>query len=392
MGHLDYVMTQDVAATQPSSQGFVRYTLSRDYLFSMGITDSHELNLILKAARARHQRRCLQNQQQLWSSMMLLPQAFLLPVAPLPPPPSVNINYYFTTAPTPPAPAPSLPATPPPEEPRPVGDDAVVRAELVELQFRRDLEKKKGLSRLEFFAEKRTPETHEALTEVLCELKDINGVTRKRSDVQSRPYRGFLLGLAGRAMGLQISVDTLGAPKLTKAILKFCSSVPEKSTRTARPFYFTSADVVYNVKAKKHVDAGNFGESAIMTLGFFSGGGLLVYDDPAEEEILNCHQNWTFFDGKNQHATEEYTSLDGRRDRISIILFCDERYVKMVDDREKRQLERDLRSRGFRPPPRDLPPNVLRKRLACRKVKYAPRPRNKKTIRLIVSCHQGHHH
>jgi hypothetical protein len=82
----------------------------------------------------------------------------------------------------------------------------------------------------------------------------------------------------------------------------------------------TSITLNYGVKAKKHVDSFNVGESVIVGIGNYEGGKLRVYDGGRDSEVYTAFdikdQPLMFNGAKLAHETEDFTG-----DRYTIIYY-----------------------------------------------------------------------
>ena len=67
-------------------------------------------------------------------------------------------------------------------------------------------------------------------------------------------------------------------------------------------FTFSDVIILQDSECPVHADTNNLGESAILTLGNFEGGGLWVSDGEGGK-VLECHNTVHYFDGKTPHAT-----------------------------------------------------------------------------------------
>jgi len=157
--------------------------------------------------------------------------------------------------------------------------------------------------------------------EELIKLLDcitIPTITKNRVDLSGNiivPERENIIGPIGRTcnFGLTRSRRTgyclarysLKWPKIHKAIFDFGNHVCPAGMDV------TSVTLNYGVKAKKHVDSFNVGESVIVGIGEYEGGKLRVYEGGNSCESYtsyNIHDNPLMFNGaKLAHETEDFT-------------------------------------------------------------------------------------
>ena len=77
-------------------------------------------------------------------------------------------------------------------------------------------------------------------------------------------------------------------------------------------FVFTTITIIENLKCKLHKNKGNFGVSALTTLGDYEKGGLFISD-----KLYSTNNTILMFDGtKLPHQTEDFTG-----DRFSLIYY-----------------------------------------------------------------------
>ena len=160
-----------------------------------------------------------------------------------------------------------------------------------------------------------------------------------------RPVRGMCLGLVFVLGGGGMCVSNVSehAPTLTRLVTRWVAgTLPEA-------FPFSSLQINYNYRAKRHVDGNNIGPSYIRAIGAHVGGGLWTADrfvhgvDEADgvtpvvrggggEAVLECKGAWQLFNGNAEHETRPYGGKapgDGGGTRISFIAFSHHAYNKL---------------------------------------------------------------
>jgi hypothetical protein len=172
--------------------------------------------------------------------------------------------------------------------------------------------------------------------------------------------RGMCLGavhVMGRAKGegMQVSAASHHFPEITQVLTRWVrGTLPDKE------FPFSSLQINYNYRAKKHVDGNNIGPSYIYALGDHSGGQLWTADayraDPTAvgqggssekasqvlqgggEATLDCRGQWSLFNGNAFHETQPYgppkdaggEPTGAPAKRISVIAFSNSSYNDML--------------------------------------------------------------
>jgi hypothetical protein len=134
--------------------------------------------------------------------------------------------------------------------------------------------------------------------------------------------RDMIIGTIGRTMtfgygktrtkGYAQFAANAKYPELLDALVEFGNRcVP-------RGFFYNVITLNYGVKAKKHVDSVNVGESVIVGIGNYTGGDLFVYSpDSSEKKAVNIHDHPLMFNGAiYPHQTD---SFEG--DRWTIIYY-----------------------------------------------------------------------
>eukprot|EP01047_Picozoa_sp_COSAG01_P082979 COSAG01_NODE_17176_length_1172_cov_691.409133_1_plen_369_part_01 len=103
-------------------------------------------------------------------------------------------------------------------------------------------------------------------------------------------------------------------------------------------FYFSSIIVLQNSQCDVHADTNNLGESAIITVGKHTGGGLWVHGSGP----CLCHNTVHYFDGKTPHTTMPF---DG--ERYSVVF-----YTRCESPNAQPKVREELEKKGYRLPPR----------------------------------------
>jgi hypothetical protein len=142
----------------------------------------------------------------------------------------------------------------------------------------------------------------------------------------SGPGRGQVIGRIGRTMSFGYGIRTFKGygefamntkyPTLLKLLVSYGNLVVPTGWR------YETITVNYGVKAKKHKDAKNSGESVIVGIGDFTGGDIKVWNtDDVTEAIYNLHDQPLMFNGSTHfHETmpfdgERYTFIFYRQKR-----------------------------------------------------------------------------
>jgi FkbM family methyltransferase len=142
-----------------------------------------------------------------------------------------------------------------------------------------------------------------------------------------------------------IRVDTLAG--------KYCDDakpIIEWGKTMLRPgFTFSDVIILKDSPCPVHADKNNLGESAMITLGTFTGGGLWVSDGEGGK-VLECHNTVHYFDGKVPHATMPF---DG--ERFTLVF-----YTRREVPSAKLAVRTELEELGFPlPPAGDRPDDVV---------------------------------
>jgi hypothetical protein len=137
---------------------------------------------------------------------------------------------------------------------------------------------------------------------------DLSGniTAREREYIIGRIGRTCNFGLTRRRdAGYCLSRYSIKWPKIHKAIFDFGNHVCPAGMDV------TSVTLNYGVKAKKHVDSFNVGDSVIVGIGEYEGGKLRVYEDDKTCEsytAYNIRDAPLMFNGaKLAHETEDFT-------------------------------------------------------------------------------------
>ena len=152
----------------------------------------------------------------------------------------------------------------------------------------------------------------------LLDSVTIPTITKNRLDLSGNiliPERENIIGpigrtcnfglVRGRATGYCLSRHSKKWPKLYKAVFDFGNHVCPVGMDV------TSVTLNYGVKAKKHVDSFNVGDSVIVGIGEYEGGKLRVYEGGKTCETYtsyNIRDEPLMFNGaKLAHETEDFT-------------------------------------------------------------------------------------
>lgn len=153
-----------------------------------------------------------------------------------------------------------------------------------------------------------------------------NEAAAVKKGIKKKTERGDVLGLGGRTMTLGYGIRYLQGygefaankhhPELLKAIVAFGNRVVPKG------WTYETITLNHNVKAKKHKDVGNAGDSVIIGIGDFTGGDIRVWDgDDKNPEVYPLHDQPLMFNGAlHYHQTtpfkgERYTMIFYRQKR-----------------------------------------------------------------------------
>ena len=172
--------------------------------------------------------------------------------------------------------------------------------------------------------------------------------TQDRPNVtpDGKPVHGMCFGAVFVLGGVGMAVSNVSEhfPKLTKLVTTWVvASLPEA-------FPFSSLQINYNYRARKHVDGNNIGPSYIRAIGDHSGGELwtadkfiVTTDDDGAPlvkggggpDVLDCRKRWMLFNGNEEHETRPYFAGKGAKPgtkggtRISFIVFSHQAYNKL---------------------------------------------------------------
>ena len=102
---------------------------------------------------------------------------------------------------------------------------------------------------------------------------------------ENRTVRSQLFGLYARGPYIGVTVASHSNPELLKLLIRMLRSHPE-----AAGFQFTSIIVNRDFASKAHIDRGNKGDSFIIALGDFEGGGLWVEASDGSEPLELDHK------------------------------------------------------------------------------------------------------
>jgi len=184
------------------------------------------------------------------------------------------------------------------------------------------------------FSNKEEYETDRAALLTLLKTVRIPPITKNRLDLSGNvviPERENVIGPIGRTCnfgltrsrrtGYCLSRYSTKYPEVYRAIFKFANHVCPAGMDV------TSITLNYGVKAKKHVDSFNVGDSVIVGIGDYTDGKLRVYDGGKTSETFtayNIHDTPLMFNGALlAHETEDFTG-----ERYTIIFYSQRPKVK----------------------------------------------------------------
>ena len=148
---------------------------------------------------------------------------------------------------------------------------------------------------------------------ILRNRRDASGniIGRQRENVIGTIGRTCNFGLVrSRRFGYINSRHTTKWADLHNAIFKFGNHVCPIGMDV------TSVTLNHNVKAKKHIDGFNVGDSVIVGIGTYEGGKLRVYENDNFTAFDICDRPLMFNGAKYAHETEDFTG-----DRYTIIYY-----------------------------------------------------------------------
>jgi hypothetical protein len=133
--------------------------------------------------------------------------------------------------------------------------------------------------------------------------------------------RDRIIGTVGRTTnfgfiktraGYKAAANNARYPELLNAIIALGNQVVPKGWK------YSAITLNHNVKAKKHKDGSNVGDSVIVAVGEFEGGGLYVYDpDGKNETLLDIKDNPYMFNGSiYPHKTQPF-----KGNRYTLVFF-----------------------------------------------------------------------
>ena len=168
-----------------------------------------------------------------------------------------------------------------------------------------------------------------AKTELLSELDRITIPPILQGNLARKPdgtvkyvrQRGDVIGLIGRTVnfgygnqrhkGYGEFVANKNHPELWKALIRFADAALPSD------FIWHTITLNHNVKAKKHIDGQNVGESFIVGFGDYTGGKLRTYSDEVEYVAHDIKDKPLKFNGALiAHETEDFTG-----ERYTIIFY-----------------------------------------------------------------------
>jgi hypothetical protein len=111
--------------------------------------------------------------------------------------------------------------------------------------------------------------------------------------------------------GYKQFVNNKKYPEVLEAIVEFAKHAVPKG------FFYNAITLNHGVKAKKHIDGHNIGNSVIVGLGDYSGGEVIVYNDDDVPKDYDVKLKPLMFNGaKYYHATQPF-----KGDRYTLIFF-----------------------------------------------------------------------
>lgn len=133
--------------------------------------------------------------------------------------------------------------------------------------------------------------------------------------------RGDIIGTVGfstnfgigqvRYKGYQEYAMNAKFPDAYRAIIRFADACLPPD------FIYNTITLNHNVLAKKHVDTYNYGDSIIIAIGEFEGGGLYVFNEKDEPTLFEIKDRPLMFNGAlAAHQTQEFTG-----NRYTLIFF-----------------------------------------------------------------------
>ena len=141
-----------------------------------------------------------------------------------------------------------------------------------------------------------------------CCLKSLYENTRKNNNhhakkigaLDQRHARGSVAGCVYYRGDLCISKLSLKYPEIDDLLLKFMNHHNPN-------FTFSSVYITKNCQSRPHCD-GNPGNSIIISVGNYTGGGLVIEQEPNVHHIFNIKDVSLEFDGsKYRHWTQDFT-------------------------------------------------------------------------------------
>jgi len=229
----------------------------------------------------------------------------------------------------------------------------------------KELLKRADLAALKMFEELKDGEnpTGDLVLKILLMFGD-DWPTQVRPNVSStgKPVSGMCLGVVNvlGGVGMQVSMISKCFPNMCKLITRWV-----RGTLPDEDFPFSSLQINYNYRAKRHVDGNNIGPSYIQSIGDHDGGALWTADKCVIEGatienaqpskncvvrggggpgLLDCNNRWTLFNGNAEHETQEYFIPKGKTKatRISFIAFSHHSYNKLLPE-----VCKEVKSLGF---------------------------------------------
>ena len=147
------------------------------------------------------------------------------------------------------------------------------------------------------------PDVFTTLYQMLTEKRLPNNFYRKQSGVGRSQCFGIVKSRSGSYVGSRMNFQR---PEVLAELYKVAAAILPPD------FRYLSIQVNDNYETAPHKDKGNFGESAIIGFGNYTGGELVV-----EDHIVNINHQLCFFDGSlYTHSTRPFQGQ-----RFSLVFF-----------------------------------------------------------------------
>jgi hypothetical protein len=136
-------------------------------------------------------------------------------------------------------------------------------------------------------------------------LKEGEKRAHTRSDVIGPIGRTMTLGFGDTRRGIKDYSFNAKYPALMKALVEYGNAIVPVG------FHYNGITLNHNVKAKKHKDSKNFGDSYITGLGDYTGGALNVYSNDEDYTAMDLLHKVVGFNGSQ--LWHETTDFQGNR-------------------------------------------------------------------------------